>query len=208
MICQACGVEQVTEARFCEDCGSPLQAGAVVSANSQPWASQTTSLTASDASTCTLCGYGPGAFGPDGYCQRCGLERVDHSRDHVEVVVSPQLAGVSDVGMKHFRNEDVLALASEPEGEILVVCDGVSNSLNPDLASTAAASAALEAIRNLTACRSAIRHARSGHRRVTGGTRCGASGSCRRFVGRGPARDDNRCRRAPRPARQSGVGRR
>ena len=154
MICQACGVEQMAEARFCEDCGSALYArapGGALSGNSN---GQPSSRAATDASTCSLCGSGPGAIGADGFCTHCGHERVDVSRNHVEVSISPQLAGVSDVGMKHFRNEDAMTLASEPEGETLVVCDGVSRSQNPDLAAAAAANAALEVVRTAIASQS------------------------------------------------------
>jgi len=154
MICQSCGVEQMADARFCEDCGSALHARApdgapAVNSNGQP-----SSHTAADASTCSVCGSGPGAFGADGFCTHCGHERVDVSRNHVEVSISPRFAGVSDVGMKHFRNEDAMTLASEPEGETLVVCDGVSNSQNPDLAAAAAANAAQEVIRGAIASQS------------------------------------------------------
>ena len=141
MICQSCGVEQLAEARFCEGCGTPLQSVAA----SETGSSQPGSRPTGDASTCSFCGYGPDAFGADGFCSSCGQERVDVSRNHVEVCLSPRLAGVSDVGKNHFRNEDALALASASDGEVLVVCDGVSMSQNPDLASAAAASAALGA---------------------------------------------------------------
>ena len=144
MICQACGVEQLNEARFCEDCGSPLYASAPGGSAAPPQA-------ATDPSACSLCGAGPGAIGADGFCTHCGLQRVDASRNHVEVAISPQLAGVSDVGLKHFRNEDALGLAGGPGGEALVVCDGVSCSQNPDLASAGATDVALEAIRSALA---------------------------------------------------------
>ena len=149
MICPSCGVEQMAEARFCEDCGSALsghRAARSGDSNGQP-----SNHAATDASTCSLCGSGPGAIGADGFCTHCGHERVDVSRNHVEISISPQLAGVSDVGMKHFRNEDAMTLASEPEGETLVVCDGVSHSQNPDLAAAAAANAALEVVRGAIA---------------------------------------------------------
>jgi len=151
MICQSCGVEQMAEARFCEDCGSALDAKAASAVPSGNSNGQPSSHAATDTSTCSLCGSGPGAFGADGFCTHCGHERVDVSRNHVEVSITPQLAGVSDVGMKHFRNEDAMALASEPEGETLVVCDGVSNSQNPDLAAAAAANAALDVVRGAIA---------------------------------------------------------
>ncbi len=140
MICRACGVDQLNEARFCEDCGAPLFAGPAGGGVVPPPA-------AADPPSCSLCGAGPGAIGADGFCTHCGLQRVDTSRNHVEVVISPQLAGVSDIGLKHFRNEDALSLAGGPGGEALVVCDGVSCSQNPDQASATAAAAALEALR-------------------------------------------------------------
>ncbi len=147
MICQSCGVEQMAEARFCEDCGFELQARADGGAAAGNADGQSPNHAAADPSTCSQCGFGPGAFGADGFCTHCGHERVDVSRNHVEVSLSPQFAGVSDVGMKHFRNEDAMTLASEPAGETLVVCDGVSRSQNSDLAAAAAADAALEVIR-------------------------------------------------------------
>ena len=68
------------------------------------------------------------------------------SRDRAEVDLGPA-AGVSDRGLRHHRNEDAMALASEqsPDGPavVAVVCDGVSSSSRPDEASQAAAQAAL-----------------------------------------------------------------
>jgi serine/threonine protein phosphatase PrpC len=66
--------------------------------------------------------------------------------DHAEVDLGTA-AGVSDRGLRHSRNEDAMALASEqtPDGLVVVavVCDGVSSSARPDEASHAAAQAAL-----------------------------------------------------------------
>jgi serine/threonine protein phosphatase PrpC len=71
---------------------------------------------------------------------------VSPSRDHTEVDVGTA-AGVSDRGLRHPRNEDAMALASQqtPDGLVVVavVCDGVSSSPRPDEASQAAADAAL-----------------------------------------------------------------
>jgi serine/threonine protein phosphatase PrpC len=68
------------------------------------------------------------------------------SRDHVETDVGPA-AGVSDKGLRHYRNEDAMALTAEraPDGPavVAVVCDGVSSSARPDEAAEAAAKAAL-----------------------------------------------------------------
>jgi serine/threonine protein phosphatase PrpC len=76
------------------------------------------------------------------------------SRDHTEVDLGAA-AGVSDRGLRHLRNEDAMALASQqtPDGLVVVavVCDGVSSSPRPDEAAQAAAEAALPVL--LTAVR-------------------------------------------------------
>jgi serine/threonine protein phosphatase PrpC len=71
---------------------------------------------------------------------------VPSTPDHDEVDLGTA-AGVTDRGLRHHRNEDAMALASEqtPDGLVVVavVCDGVSSSARPDEASHAAAQAAL-----------------------------------------------------------------
>jgi serine/threonine protein phosphatase PrpC len=71
---------------------------------------------------------------------------IPSSRDHAEVDLGPA-AGVTDRGLRHQRNEDAMALATEqaPAGPtvLAVVCDGVSTSARPDEASLAAVQAAL-----------------------------------------------------------------
>ena len=71
---------------------------------------------------------------------------VPPTPDHAEVDLGTA-AGVTDRGLRHQRNEDAMALASEqtPDGLVVVavVCDGVSSSHRPDEASRAAAQAAL-----------------------------------------------------------------
>lgn len=149
MHCQACGIEQLAEARFCEDCGSALTVCAPQ--GNAPDRRSSEAALPGDPSACSACGAGPGAIGADGFCTHCGHERVDVSRNHVELSLSPRLAGVSDVGRKHFRNEDAFALVGGAEGETLVVCDGVSCSQNPDLASAAAADAVAAVVRSVPA---------------------------------------------------------
>jgi serine/threonine protein phosphatase PrpC len=74
------------------------------------------------------------------------MNNVTPSRDHAEVDLG-NAAGVSDRGLRHHRNEDAMALASEVTADgpvvVAVVCDGVSSSPRPDEASIAAAQAAL-----------------------------------------------------------------
>jgi serine/threonine protein phosphatase PrpC len=63
-------------------------------------------------------------------------------RDHLEVSVEG-VAAVTDRGRVHHRNEDAFALHAGAGRVVAVVCDGVSTTVNPHLASEAAADAAL-----------------------------------------------------------------
>jgi serine/threonine protein phosphatase PrpC len=98
---------------------------------------------------CPSCG--EPASPQDSYCESCGAElapllisdRVP--RDHQELDLGG-LAGITDRGLRHQRNEDAMALAVAGTAAgpvlILVVCDGVSTADIPDEASLAAARAA------------------------------------------------------------------
>jgi serine/threonine protein phosphatase PrpC len=90
---------------------------------------------------CVQCG---GAVDSDAYCTVCGFKAAS-DRDHYREEPAPWVAGVCDRGLKHSRNEDALALAASQEPgvrAVLVVCDGVSSSIDSDVASLAAAEAA------------------------------------------------------------------
>ncbi len=90
---------------------------------------------------CLQCG---GVVDGDGYCTVCGFKAVSE-RDHYREEPAPWVAGVCDRGLRHFRNEDAMALgaAQEPGGRaVLVVCDGVSSSIDSDVAALAGAEAA------------------------------------------------------------------
>lgn len=135
MNCPKCGAPADSPtANFCEECGASLHPP--VESSSAP---------AADA--CEGCGAGPELVDAAGFCGRCGVERhVAKPRDHLETVVSPSFAGVSDRGHKHHRNEDFLALAGAGDVRVAAVCDGVSNSRDPDTASAAAAPAICETL--------------------------------------------------------------
>jgi serine/threonine protein phosphatase PrpC len=83
----------------------------------------------------------------DGRGQASSFSAADQARDRVEIGFSG-LAGISDRGLRRERNEDAIALAAiEALGaRALVVCDGVSASAEPALASQAAADAALASL--------------------------------------------------------------
>lgn len=94
-ICPVCSLEGLPGERFCEECGTPL-----------------------GATLCAACG--AGAVDADGYCGRCGV-RQPTGRDHSEIELTAgavRVAGVSDRGLRHSRNEDAMALtcAAVPAG--------------------------------------------------------------------------------------------
>lgn len=93
---------------------------------------------------CLVCG---GPADQDGYCGQCGSP-VPNPRDSWTEQPASWLAGMSDRGRRHPRNEDAMALAAsaDPGFAVMVVCDGVSSSSNSHLASLAAARAARDAL--------------------------------------------------------------
>ncbi len=93
--------------------------------------------------TCRRCGAAsdPG----DRFCSECGARlsapEPPASGGRAEAP-GPGLAGHTDPGVTHTRNQDAFALSGPAEGgdgAILVLCDGVSNSQTPELASATAA---------------------------------------------------------------------
>src|SRR5260370_14331032 len=135
--CPACGSQAGAADSFCESCGTEL-APPVSSAGPPGYSAQ-----------CPVCSLdesaAPGVISAEGYCESCG-RKVPSGRDHVELNLEI-LAGVSDRGLRHARNEDAMALATTetPDGPvaIAVVCDGVSSSPNPEDASLTGAQAAV-----------------------------------------------------------------
>lgn len=97
---------------------------------------------------CVSCGASSASISADGWCEQCGqrqpLPRDHYVRDHQVV------AGASDKGRVHHRNEDALAISVTDEASIIVVCDGVSSTDRPDEASQAAADAAAAVLSSTT----------------------------------------------------------
>jgi len=138
--CPSCGARTGVGDAFCEACGTELAPPAVSSA------------APGYVPECPVCPVDPAAppavISADGYCESCG-RKAPSGRDHIELDVG-LLAGVTDRGLRHPRNEDAMALASAetPAGPvaIAVVCDGVSSAPRPDEASLAAARAAVRVL--------------------------------------------------------------
>jgi serine/threonine protein phosphatase PrpC len=156
--CAHCGAPVGFGDQFCESCGAtlmpapvevaaPLRAAeAVVDLDGQrthlfvPGKPAPPSEVGDAARRCRQCG---AEVADDGYCSECGA-RAPVERDHWVEQPAAWVGAVCDRGLKHYRNEDGLATAADPEpGSFcaLVVCDGVTTSTDSDLASLAAARA-------------------------------------------------------------------
>jgi serine/threonine protein phosphatase PrpC len=132
--CPSCGRPVSPADNFCEACRTEL--GSAVVSDAAPTA----------ATECPFCH--ATQIAEDGYCESCG-RKVPSGRDHIELDLG-LLAGVTDRGLRHARNEDAMALATEEQAggpvAVAVVCDGVSSSRRPDEASLAAVQAAVRVL--------------------------------------------------------------
>jgi PPM family protein phosphatase len=124
--CHICQAPILNEDLFCEACGSPL--------GDPPPQPQV-------QAGCQKCAAPVESIDPDGYCDRCGFRNrpVHPEFDRVAVTLGPSFAGLSDRGLRHHQNEDYFAIQAQAQGQILVVCDGVSSSTAPQTASQTAA---------------------------------------------------------------------
>lgn len=132
------------------DFGSPDEFG--TAGGGAPGAVSAYMIAAPVASAIRICSYCQGTIAPDGYCLECG-EREVSARDRFGERPARWIAGVSDIGLVHRRNEDALSLVlasgggAAPTGTaVVVVCDGVTTAPDSDVASLAAAQAASAAI--------------------------------------------------------------
>ena len=155
--CPHCGAEVAAAEAFCEACGGRLvpTASAETDGSSDMAApidiTRSIQTEADDEGTvvvarpCANCG---GVIGLDGYCQNCGT-KAPTERDHYTEHPASWVAACCDRGIRHHRNEDATAVAAEqtPRSRaVLVVCDGVSTSVDSDVASLAAARTAREVL--------------------------------------------------------------
>ncbi|WP_344221391.1 PP2C family serine/threonine-protein phosphatase [Kribbella sancticallisti] len=149
--CPSCGGPISDADRFCEACGAELTPTApstpAIDTDTEPTVELDPGTTAPTppAGPCRSCG---GVIGPEGYCENCGTKAAK-PRDHFTEQPATWVAGTCDRGIRHSRNEDAMAIAADAEPgsrALLVVCDGVSSSLDSDVASLAAARAAREVL--------------------------------------------------------------
>jgi len=152
--CPSCHVAVGDTEEYCEACGAKLSPTVTTMEpmTEPPLADAATGTLppatddlAGTASTCPACG---GEVADDGYCGTCGA-RAPKRRDHFSEQPAAWVAAVCDRGLRHTRNEDAVAVAADAEPgsrAVLVVCDGVSSSIDSDLASLAAARAARDVL--------------------------------------------------------------
>lgn len=151
--CASCADERAAGAAYCEACGRPLADEAVAAAE------------VAEERKCPHCGTA-GGIGADGYCENCGM-LAGRPRDHVEADHGLFAAAVTDRGKRHHRNEDAMWLEVAFDGDggstaiDVVVCDGVSASFDPDVASETAANTAGPLLRESTDVAAAILAAKS-----------------------------------------------
>jgi serine/threonine protein phosphatase PrpC len=131
LACPSCGAEVLPGDGYCEECGADL----MVRRAAPPDTAQ---------APCPDCG---GTAFTDGYCDNCG-RLAPSSRDRIERDLGT-VAGVTDRGLRHSRNEDAMAFAvigaeSGRTASVIVVCDGVSTSTEPQRASQLGADTSLE----------------------------------------------------------------
>jgi len=129
LTCPNCGnAEVVTGSRFCDSCGKPMP--------------MPTAATAA-------CGCGSTDFDGDGFCQNCGARQRVRRAQEDAINLGDGLAGATDVGKRHTRNDDAFGAAGPAGGgvgSIFVVCDGVSSSQAADIGSAAAARVAMDSL--------------------------------------------------------------
>lgn len=146
--CAACGAVATDDALFCEACGTdlptPVRATREV-AEGPAVEVQGGQADGAGGQACLECGH---PVVQDGYCASCGA-KAPLPRDHMAERPRSWVAGVSDRGRRHHRNEDAMALAADEvpgSRAVLVVCDGVSSSQDSDVAALAAAQAARDVL--------------------------------------------------------------
>ena len=157
LTCPHCGADVAAEEAFCEACGGRLAPTEADQADATDEMAAPIDITRSiqtepeDEETvviarpCANCG---GVIGADGYCESCGT-KAPTERDHYTEHPASWVAACCDRGVRHARNEDATAVAADPTPgarAVLVVCDGVSTSLDSDVASLAAARAARDVL--------------------------------------------------------------
>jgi PPM family protein phosphatase len=145
--CPACGEVGFADELYCEACGAPLPAAGPAAAPGTPPSSVPAGPTPVTVSEAPTPPWPPAPMSPPwGTPAHPWAAQAPKARR--EIVDGP-VAAVTDRGVTHWRNEDAVGLrwvagsADRPSGFVMVVCDGVSLSQEPQLVSQAAVDTAL-----------------------------------------------------------------
>lgn len=141
--CPGCGARVPGSFRYCEACGEPLRPDGGSTGHGGPGPARWLS-SSSGRVRCPGCG--GATFSAEGFCSGCGQSRPAGS-EHCEIDLGVA-AGVTDIGHRHRRNEDAMALGTLPGAVLVIVCDGVSSSSRGDAASHAAVDAGMPVLRD------------------------------------------------------------
>lgn len=130
LACSSCGAALEPEDRYCEQCGTRVDAA---------------SGRGQGEEACTACGAPLQEIDGERYCSRCGTRgRAPEDRHEIDLVVA---GGVCDRGCVRRRNEDALHLHAGGDGGVVaVVCDGISSALSAGLAARRSADVAGEVL--------------------------------------------------------------
>jgi PPM family protein phosphatase len=132
MNCHQCDAIVAATDKFCEECGVNLNSNLVPQ---------------QIGTSCQKCGAPADKIDVDRYCTGCGFRQLAIEHDTILFDLAPNFAGASDRGRRHHQNEDAIALKIiDEQTYAIVVCDGVSISQHPELASKFAVSACIEGI--------------------------------------------------------------
>lgn len=134
--CPECAAPIAHADRFCESCGATLSEIRRVAIPRPGRLAE---------GPCADCG---NETHVDDYCTVCGHRRAEPDRDEAEI---DAITLITDRGLEHARNEDAAAagIISDVTGACSVavaVCDGVSTSGDPHVASAAASKAGVDAM--------------------------------------------------------------
>ena len=145
--CRRCAAPVPDQDRFCPVCGTDLRierGGTMVVVGADEPARSCPDCGGTGRAEASM----PGRASGVQWCRGCRA-RLGEAADRVEVDLR-ELAGTSDRGLVHRRNEDAIALGRVLDGDHRpragVVCDGVSSTVHPEEASRAAAAAALDVL--------------------------------------------------------------
>lgn len=138
--CPKCAAVIAQADRFCGSCGAPL-----LEVPEPELSRVAIPRTGPPEGPCSDCG---NTTFEDGYCTGCGHLRAAPDRDEAMLGA---VALITDRGLQHARNEDAAAAGfvagggpEEQHAIAVVVCDGVSTSGEPQLASSAASKAGVD----------------------------------------------------------------